>query len=322
MFLRGQIVGKYKILSTIGSGGFGTVFLADDTWIDKKVALKVPHKQNLDFGELLREPRLLASLSHPNIVTVITAEKQDNVFFIVMEYVQGDTLENLIGAKGGLELMTALDYTCQICNAVDHAHKQGVLHRDLKPSNVLVRPDGRVLLVDFGLVAELSDAPTPSEIQADVPAGSPSRLSHQSTDRGLAGTIGFMSPETLPQSVHSQRLFDESVQRRGAEFVPPLAGHVRVLKETLGVAADGVRRCRFLRQGLGRVAADLGRRRADEIGSEHATAQHGSRRRHRQATRTRRELRRPCLSRCKSHGSLSGRTLGWVERRAPSPVAV
>ena len=61
MFFRGQIIGKYKILSTLGSGGFGTVYLAEDTWIDKKVALKVPHKQSVDFGELLREPRLLAS---------------------------------------------------------------------------------------------------------------------------------------------------------------------------------------------------------------------------------------------------------------------
>ena len=65
MFFRGQIIGKYKILSTIGSGGFGTVYLAEDTWIDKKVALKVPHKQGVDFGELLREPRLLAALNHP-----------------------------------------------------------------------------------------------------------------------------------------------------------------------------------------------------------------------------------------------------------------
>ena len=138
MFFRGQTIGKYRIVSPLGSGGFGAVYLAEDTWIDKKVALKVPHRQNLDFGELLREPRLLASLSHPNIVTVLTAEKQDNVFFIVMEYVPGDTLEQIIEREGALDLPRALDYTCQICNAMDHAHRHGVIHRDLRPGNVLV----------------------------------------------------------------------------------------------------------------------------------------------------------------------------------------
>ncbi|MES1255665.1 MAG: protein kinase [Acidobacteriota bacterium] len=150
MFFRGQIIGKYKILSTIGSGGFGTVYQAEDTWIDKKVALKVPHKQGLDFGELLREPRLLASLNHPNIVTVLTAEKQENVFFIVMELVSGDSLETVIARDGALDLPRVLDYTCQICNAVDHAHRQGVLHRDLRPANVLVSDSGLVKVADFG----------------------------------------------------------------------------------------------------------------------------------------------------------------------------
>jgi serine/threonine-protein kinase len=150
MFFRGQIIGKYKILSTIGSGGFGTVYQAEDTWIDKKVALKVPHKQGLDFGELLREPRLLASLNHPNIVTVLTAEKQENIFFIVMELVTGDSLETVIAREGTLDLPRVLDYTCQICNAVDHAHRQGVLHRDLRPANVLVSDSGLVKVADFG----------------------------------------------------------------------------------------------------------------------------------------------------------------------------
>ena len=150
MFFRGQIIGKYKILSTIGSGGFGTVYLAEDTWIDKKVALKVPHKQGVDFGELLREPRLLASLNHPNIVTIMTAEKQENVFFIVMEFVPGETLEAVIARDGALDVTLALDYTCQICNAVDHAHRQGVLHRDLRPSNVLVSESGMLKVADFG----------------------------------------------------------------------------------------------------------------------------------------------------------------------------
>jgi serine/threonine protein kinase len=150
MFFRGQTVGKYRILSPLGSGGFGSVYLAEDTWIDKKVAIKVPHRQNLDFGELLREPRLLASLSHPNIVTVLTAEKQDDVFFIVMEYVPGDTLEAVIERDGTLDLGRALDFTCQICNAMDHAHKQGIIHRDLRPGNVLVTDQGMVKVADFG----------------------------------------------------------------------------------------------------------------------------------------------------------------------------
>jgi serine/threonine-protein kinase len=150
MFFRGQIVGKYKILATIGSGGFGTVYLAEDTWIDKKVALKVPHKQTVDFGELLREPRLLASLNHPNIVAIVTAEKQENVFFIVMEYVPGDTLESIITKTGAIDLPVALDFACQICNAVDHAHRHGVLHRDLRPSNVLVSAQGLAKVADFG----------------------------------------------------------------------------------------------------------------------------------------------------------------------------
>jgi eukaryotic-like serine/threonine-protein kinase len=150
MFFRGQIVGKYKIMSTLGSGGFGTVFLAEDTWIDKKVALKVPHKQNLDFGELLREPRLLATLNHPNIIDIVTAEKKDNVFFIVMEYVPGATLEALIAKEGALDVARALDLACQIGNAVDHAHRSGVIHRDLRPSNVIVTDNGMAKVADFG----------------------------------------------------------------------------------------------------------------------------------------------------------------------------
>ncbi len=150
MVFRGQTLGKYRILEPLGSGGFGTVYLAEDTWIDKRVAIKVPHKQNLDFGELLREPRLLASLNHPNIVTVSTAEKQDGVFFIVMEYVPGETLETIVVERGALELNVALDYTCQIANAVEHAHRQGVIHRDLRPANVFVTDRGLLKVGDFG----------------------------------------------------------------------------------------------------------------------------------------------------------------------------
>jgi serine/threonine-protein kinase len=150
LLFKGQSLGKYKILAPLGSGGFGAVYLAQDTWIDKRVAIKVPHRQNLDFGELLREPRLLATVSHPNIVSIITAEKEDNVFFIVMEYVPGETLENLIAAAGPLDINRSLDFTCQICNAMDHAHRQGVIHRDLRPANVLVTEHDMLKVADFG----------------------------------------------------------------------------------------------------------------------------------------------------------------------------
>lgn len=150
MLFRGQKVGKYEILSPLGSGGFGAVYLAKDTWIDKEVAIKVPHKQNLNFTELLREPRLLAALDHPNIVSITTAEKEDQLFFIVMEYVEGKTLDDLIVEKAPLETATVVNYTKQIASAVDHAHQQGVIHRDLRPPNMLISGSDVLKVTDFG----------------------------------------------------------------------------------------------------------------------------------------------------------------------------
>jgi eukaryotic-like serine/threonine-protein kinase len=199
MFFRGQIIGKYKILSTIGSGGFGTVYLAEDTWIDKKVALKVPHKQGVDFGELLREPRLLASLNHPNIVAILTAEKQENVFFIVMEFVPGETLETIIAREGPLDVSRALDYTCQIVNAIEHAHRQGVLHRDLRPSNVLVADSGLLKVADFGTSRFL-------EIAA-----------HGTT---VIGSPPYMAPEQF----HGKAVFASDIYSLGVTMYQMLTG--------------------------------------------------------------------------------------------------
>src|SRR3954468_9158325 len=199
VLFRGQTLGKYKILAPLGSGGFGTVYLAQDTWIDKKVAIKVPHRQGLDFGELLREPRLLASVSHPNIVAITTAEKQENVFFIVMEYVQGETLENIIGVRGALELNRALDFTCQICNAVDHAHTQGVIHRDLRPANVLVTENEMLKVADFGTSRFL-------EIAA-----------HGTT---VIGSPPYMAPEQF----HGKAVFASDIYSLGVTMYQMLTG--------------------------------------------------------------------------------------------------
>jgi serine/threonine-protein kinase len=197
VFFRGQIIGKYKILSTIGSGGFGTVYLAEDTWIDKKVALKVPHRQNLDFGELLREPRLLATLSHPNIVTILTAEKQENVFFIVMEFVPGQTLESIVAHDGPLDLNAALDYTCQICNAVDHAHRHGVLHRDLRPSNVIVSDSGMLKVADFGTSRFLEIAAHGTTIIGSPPYMAPEQFQGKAVFASDIYSLGVTMYQTL-----------------------------------------------------------------------------------------------------------------------------
>ena len=199
MFSRGQMIGKYRIQSPLGSGGFGSVYLAEDTWIDKKVALKVPHKQNLDFTELLKEPRLLASMSHPNIVTVLTAEKHDDVFFIVMEYVPGETLEARIMRDGALDLARALDYTCQMCNAVDHAHRAGILHRDLRPGNMLLSESGMLKVTDFGTSRFL-------EIAA-----------HGTT---VIGSPAYMAPEQF----HGKAVFASDVYSLGVTMYEMLTG--------------------------------------------------------------------------------------------------
>ena len=201
MFFRGQTIGKYRILSPLGSGGFGSVYLAEDTWIDKKVALKVPHKQNLDFSEMVKEPRLLASMSHPNIVTVLTAERQDDVFFIVMEYVTGETLEQLIMREGALDLPRALDFTCQICNAVDHAHRSGILHRDLRPGNMLVSETGMLKVTDFGTSRFLEIAAHGTTVIGSPPYMAPEQFHGKAVFASDVYSVGITMYEMLTGSL-------------------------------------------------------------------------------------------------------------------------
>lgn len=159
MFLQGQKVGKYEIIRSLGSGGFGSVFLAKDTWLDIKVAIKVPHKQSVELYKLLKEPRLQAALNHPNIVRMLAAEKEKNVFFFVMEYVKGRTLERILEKEKVLEAEPAIDLVKQVAFGVEHAHKNKIIHRDLRPSNIMVTEDGTAKITDFGTSAWLNSVP-------------------------------------------------------------------------------------------------------------------------------------------------------------------
>ena len=230
MLFRGQSLGKYKIIAPLGSGGFGTVYLAQDTWIDKRVAIKVPHRQTLDFGELLREPRLLASVSHPNIVSIITAEKEDNVFFIVMEYVPGETLENIIAVGGPLELNRALDFTCQICNAIDHAHRQGVIHRDLRPANVLVTDNDMLKVADFGTSRFLEIAAHGTTVIGSPPYMAPEQFHGKAVFASDVYSVGVTMYQMLTGTLPYATPAPGDIERlmRGELVTPPRVRNARI----------------------------------------------------------------------------------------------
>ena len=223
MLFRGQTLGKYRITAPLGSGGFGAVYLARDTWIDKDVAIKVPHRQNLNFGELLREPRLLAALDHPNIVSITTAEKEDDVFFIVMEYVAGHTLEEVIAGSGGLDAARTVDYAMQIGRAMEHAHAQGVIHRDLRPANVLVSDDGVLKVADFGTSRFLEIAAHGTTVIGSPPYMAPEQFEGKAVFASDIYSLGItmyqMLTAVLPYESPSPRNLDKL--RSGALVRPP-----------------------------------------------------------------------------------------------------
>ena len=236
MLFSDHLLGKYKIISTIGSGGFGTVYLAEDTWINKKVALKVPHRQNLNFSELLREPRLLATLDHPNIVAITTAEKQDDIFFIVMEYVHGDTLEAVIGATGALDIDRAVDYSIQIGKAMEYAHGQGVIHRDLRPSNVLVAESGTLKVADFGTSRFLELAARGTTIIGSPPYMAPEQFQGEAVFASDLYSFGITMFQMLTGELPYDPPAPKDLHRlRSGELVQP----PRLLNGTIPPELDG-----------------------------------------------------------------------------------
>jgi serine/threonine protein kinase len=178
-----------EVLEVLGRGGMGVVYKGRQPMLDRLVAIKVLRPERRDDGEFqarfVREARTLARLMHPYIVTVFDFGRAGDLFYLVMEYVEGSSLRQLRKGRT-LSDRDVLDYAPQIAEALEHAHEAGVVHRDIKPENVLVDRRGRVRLVDFGLATLFGpDAP-----------GTPD-------DRRVSGTPGYMAPEqiTAPETV-------------------------------------------------------------------------------------------------------------------------
>jgi serine/threonine protein kinase/TolB-like protein len=188
--LVGQQVGPFKVTERIGSGGMGEVFLAQDTRLGRKVALKLLKDEYTKDEDRLRrfqqEARAVSALNHPNILTLYDIGQVDSVHFMATEYVEGNTLRQHI-ARGRMSLGDVLDVTIQAAGALAAAHNVGITHRDIKPENIMLRTDGYVKVLDFGL-AKLVEPKS-----GDTTAPTLTRLD---TESGvIVGTVSYMSPE-------------------------------------------------------------------------------------------------------------------------------
>jgi serine/threonine protein kinase/tetratricopeptide (TPR) repeat protein len=183
---------KYKIIEKLGEGGMGVVYKAEDLALLRTVAIKtISKKGERSIGaetRFLREARAASSINHPNIVTVYEIGETDQYAYIVMEYVEGQSLRQLISRRV-LSGAAILDVSLQICDALAEAHGQGVIHRDIKPENIVRTERGRVKLLDFGLA---------KTIERSLPEESGKTVAESLTESGVVmGTLSYMSPEQL-----------------------------------------------------------------------------------------------------------------------------
>ena len=202
----GTQLGAYEIESALGAGGMGEVYRARDTRLDRTVAIKVlpthlsANPEAKDRFE--REARAISSLNHPRVCTLYDVGHQDGIDFLVMEYLEGESLGERL-KKGALSLKESLKVGIDVCEALEVAHRQGIVHRDLKPGNIMLTQSGAKLM-DFGLAKPLamatagpgSGAP-PSFTAAAVTAAGPSPLSPLTMAGTIVGTVQYMSPEQI-----------------------------------------------------------------------------------------------------------------------------
>jgi len=191
--LIGTTLAHYRITAALGAGGMGEVWRATDTKLDRDVALKVLPARLAESVEALerleREAKAVAALSHPNILAIHGFGSDEGTAFVVMELIEGETLRERLAA-GALPARKAVDIAAQVARGLAAAHEKGIVHRDLKPDNVIVTPDGRVKILDFGLARQI-EPPASSDDTRSPTIGYP-------TDAGtVLGTVGYMSPEQV-----------------------------------------------------------------------------------------------------------------------------
>lgn len=189
--MAGKSIGPYKIVSAVGKGGMGEVYLAEDTKLGRKVALKFLSPEfvgdNWAKRQLIKEAQAVAMLDHPNICPVHGIQEYEGQSFIVMQYVEGETLSDLVRAQR-VNSSQVLALASQIVGALAEAHAHGIIHRDIKPKNIMVTPAGQVKVLDFGLA---------KSTQHKTLDGGEDSVSHLSQNGLVPGTVAYMSPEQL-----------------------------------------------------------------------------------------------------------------------------
>jgi serine/threonine protein kinase len=231
----GTTVAHYRILSLLGRGGMGDVFLAEDETLGRRVVLKaLPPAFVADEDRrrrFEREARAVAALNHPGIVTIYGVERAGDTLLLAMEFVDGQTLSQLIPPTG-LPVDELIRIALALSDAVGAAHRHGIVHRDLKPDNVMVTTDGRVKVLDFGLAKLVDQPPGPRLAEEAADAGSLPTRTVSATQLGvIVGTPQYMSPEQaqgLPVD-HRTDIFSLGVVLyQMATGLRPFEGHTSV----------------------------------------------------------------------------------------------